>query len=91
MNSRRRCSFVRGPALALLLLVCACDAKNELPQGADERITNKPDLTIGLIEGDSAYLFGDIRSVAVDTAGRIYVGDRIGANIRVYDFVRLRG
>jgi hypothetical protein len=86
MTRRGRCSYVRGPALALLLLVCACDATNELPQIADERITLEPDLTIGLIEGDSAYLFGDIRSVAVDTAGRIYVGDRIGANIRVYDF-----
>jgi len=45
----------------------------------------EPDLTIGLIEGDSAYLFGDITSVAADTAGHVYVGDRIGATIRVYD------
>jgi hypothetical protein len=86
MNLRHRCLFVRGPALALTLLIAACDATNQPQEGPDDRVTIEPDLTIGLIEGDSAYLFGDIRSVAVDTAGRVYVGDRIGANIRVYDF-----
>ena len=45
----------------------------------------EPDLSIGIVEGDSAYLFGAIVSVASDSAGHIYVGDRIGATIRAYD------
>jgi hypothetical protein len=53
--------------------------------GAVERALIQPDFVIGLIDGDSAYLFGDVVSVAVDENGRTYVGDRIGALVRAYD------
>jgi hypothetical protein len=43
-----------------------------------------PSVVIGLDEGDPDYLFGDVRSVAVDDAGVVYVGDRIGASVRAY-------
>jgi hypothetical protein len=43
-----------------------------------------PAVVIGDVEGDAAYTFGDIRSVAVDDDDRVYVGDRIGATVRVH-------
>ncbi len=69
---------------AVLLMGCVAD-----PAPSDGRLDEafpfSPDVTIGLIEGDSAYLFGNITSVAVDSAGRVYAADRMGATIRVYD------
>lgn len=44
-----------------------------------------PAITVGLEEGDPDYLFGRVTSVAVDAQGRIYVGDEIGATVRVFD------
>lgn len=41
-------------------------------------------LTIGEFEADPEYMFGDITSVAVDEAGRIYIADRIGSTLGVY-------
>jgi hypothetical protein len=41
--------------------------------------------TIGEIEGNPGYLFGDITAVAVDGQGRLYVTDRIGSTLRAYD------
>lgn len=72
-------------SVVTLLAVLACAGEVPAPQGPPEPVELQPDLTIGLIEGDSAYLFGDIRSLAVDAEGRVYVGDRIGATIRAYD------
>ena len=70
----------------LLLSIWACgpgdDAATSAGTGA---LVIEPDLTIGLVEGDAAYLFGDIGAVAVDTVGRVYVGDRSGSTIRAYD------
>lgn len=64
----------------------ACEPADDLSTGQSQPThTIDPDFSIGLVEGDSAYLFGDIVSVAVDAAGRVYVGDRIGATVRVYD------
>ena len=82
----RHC-FSPCSAHTILGLLFACSPAGDAPKEelAYERVVIEPDFIIGLVEGDSAYLFGDIRSVAVDTAGRVYVGDRIGANIRVYD------
>lgn len=73
-------------ALVLFLLPTGCVSES----GTSERtslgaVSLDPDLTVGLIEGDSTYLFGDIRTVAVDRRGRVYVGDRIGASVRAYD------
>lgn len=40
--------------------------------------------SIGVVDGPPEYTFGDITSVALDRAGRIYVADRIGSTVRVY-------
>jgi len=45
----------------------------------------EPVWTIGAAEGAPEYLFGDIRSIAVDELNRVYVADRIGSLVRVYD------
>ena len=73
-------------SLVLLPLANGCVPESEAPgRSSSEAVTLNPDLTVGLIEGDSTYLFGDIWTVAVDPLGRVYVGDRIGATVRVYD------
>ncbi|NKB88167.1 MAG: 6-bladed beta-propeller [Acidobacteria bacterium] len=41
------------------------------------------ELSIGTIDGDDAYVFADIRALALD-AGQIYVLDRAAAVVRVY-------
>jgi hypothetical protein len=80
----RRCIMVVCIASIIITLSCG---RGENRGAADARsaIEIEPDITIGLEDGDSAYLFGDIVSVAVDEVGRTYVGDRIGATIRIYD------
>jgi len=71
---------------AMLSLASGCSGTGDSPGGSPlESTIFDPDVTIGLIEGDSVYLFGDIWSVAVDIVGRVYVGDRIGATVRAYD------
>ena len=40
--------------------------------------------TIGVVDGDTLYQFGDVTSIAADDSGRIYVADRIASNVRVY-------
>ena len=42
-------------------------------------------LRIGVAEGDPDYQFGEISAVNVDAEGRIYVGDRLAQEIKVYD------
>ena len=78
--------------VAALRCVAVCALGASCAQGPDAAQTEQgdtvpidADFTVGLVEGDSAYLFGAVVSVAADQAGRIYVGDRIGATIRVYD------
>lgn len=73
-------------AMAIALATTACAAGPDAAgTDAAEVVTIDPDFTIGLVDGDSAYLFGAIVSVAADDDGRLYVGDRIGATIRAYD------
>jgi hypothetical protein len=43
-----------------------------------------PEVSIGVLEGDSTEMFGSIRSLAVDSAGRIYVMDGQVPALRVY-------
>lgn len=43
------------------------------------------ELRIGVLEGESPKLFGDVRSVAADRNGTIYVADLQAAEIRVFD------
>lgn len=79
--------LVASAAWAMTLVVAGCD---QYKGPADEsgstggELVLEPRTIIGETEGDPAYLFGDIRSIAVDDAGRVYVGDRIGATVRVY-------
>lgn len=48
------------------------------------RLVLNPAVVIGSVEGDETYTFGDIRAIAVDDEDRVFVGDRIGATVRVY-------
>jgi len=42
------------------------------------------EVSIGVLDGDDAYVFGDVRSLAADDE-RIYVLDRMANTVRVYD------
>lgn len=78
----------RPPLAILLAAVCfvlGCGVESDSHGGADAGMALDPDLTIGLLEGDPAYLFGAIMSVTASESGTIYVGDRIGATIRAFD------
>lgn len=44
-----------------------------------------PDLSIGVMEGDLNYVFGDVRGIEADSAGTIYVLDYQAAEVRAYD------
>lgn len=44
-----------------------------------------PELSIGEIEGPDEFLFGRIRSIAVDAEGRVYVLDSQTSNVRGFD------
>lgn len=88
----RECRVRNHPLARALLGAAICNLGIACTPSDDASLTNAreafvidPDVTIGLVEGDPAYLFGDVVSVAVDEAGLIYVGDRIGATVRVYD------
>lgn len=43
-----------------------------------------PELAIGELDGDEAYLFGDVHGIDVDDSGRIWVVDAQAAAVRVY-------
>lgn len=81
-----------GAGLAVLmagLAGCGADTASRGAGGAGDgaavdTVRARPVATIGVIEGDERYAFGDITSVVADEAGRIYVADRIGSLIRVY-------
>jgi hypothetical protein len=51
---------------------------------ASDAWTLEEELRIGAIEGDPAYLFGRIGSVAADSRGRIFVLDAQAQHVRVY-------
>lgn len=75
---------------AILLLGAACGAGDDDPS-ADAGGATVPtfegmvDLEIGEVEGEDAYLFSRIASVAADPAGRILVVDRGVSEVRVFD------
>ena len=58
-------------------------------------VQNEPELQIGELDGDPAYLFSDIAGVALLKDGRIVVLDRAALELRLYDlrgeFVGRRG
>ena len=90
LNRSARPAAPAGAAcfLALLIASGSCGAGTDGPaHGAlpADTLFLDPAVTIGLEEGDPDYLFGKITSVATDDAGRIYVGDAVGATVRVFD------
>ena len=44
-----------------------------------------PEITIGMLDGPEEYLFGRIRSVAVNDDGTMYVLDQLEQHVRVFD------
>lgn len=80
----------RRTGLALLgagALGCGAESSADRDRpgvAASDTIRARPGVTIGVLEGDAAYAFGDITSVVADEAGRVYVADRIGSLVRVY-------
>lgn len=75
-----------GATSVVIALLAGCNDESVRDDSGFEgrSIRLDPAVIVGDVEGDPAYLFGDIRSVAVDDEGRVYVGDRIGATVRVY-------
>lgn len=51
----------------------------------EQRWHARLDLRIGAMEGDGPDLFGDVRGVTVDAAGRVYVLDGLAREVRVFD------
>lgn len=85
MSSRRGVCRCRA-APALLLVLGGCGEPDATSRGGGiDGVPAEVALTIGVVEGAPEYQFGAITSVAADGAGRIYVADRIGDPIRVYD------
>lgn len=77
------------PHLLAAVLFTACTGTDDAADAPDtpavETLLLDPAVTLGdALEADPEYLFGDVRSVAADEDGRIYVGDRIGALVRAY-------
>ena len=74
-------------AIAAALSLAACVGEDrqfaEGDPGAPHFVL-EPTVIIGEVDGDPVFLFGDIRAIATDDDGRVYVGDRIGATIRAY-------
>lgn len=44
-----------------------------------------PEITIGMLDGPAEYLFGRIRSLAVNDDGTVYVLDQLEQRVRVFD------
>jgi len=71
---------------AILLGVTACtDGDAPEPETDVPTFEGTVDLEIGELDGDEAYLFSRIASVAEDPLGRILVVDRGASEIRVFD------
>lgn len=70
--------------MAVLALTAACGSEDPRETPADSTVVLDPDAVIGEVAGDEVYNLGDVWSVAVDDKGRVYIGDRIGAMLRVY-------
>lgn len=76
--------------LAMGVCVAAmCSCERAARRGSEQRLSDSTTAVvvarIGELEGPEEYLFGEIGSVVTDSAGRIYVADRVGSFIRVYD------
>ncbi len=71
---------------AVLFSTAACAGGDAPASDADvPTFEGTVDLEIGELEGDDAYLFSRIASVAADSRGRILVADRGVSEVRVFD------
>ncbi len=52
---------------------------------AEWSISDDPELEIGVVEGPPEYMFSSIRGIRLLSDGRIVVGDRDDATLRIYD------
>lgn len=69
-------------------LTAACDRGTGTPgRGGIDVPPHRaePDLTIGSVDGEDAYVFGRVSGLAMDDAGRIYVADLHAHEVRVFD------
>jgi hypothetical protein len=55
------------------------------PMYSEDMFSMEEELSIGEAEGREEYMFSEIRSMAVDDAGRIYVLDMEEAHVKVFD------
>jgi hypothetical protein len=88
MQSLPRGAVLTGLAcLAALTNGCGDSRDDRLSDGAavPDTLTLESSVVVGVVEGDPDYLFGAVYAVAGDSVGRIYVGDRSGPTLRVYD------
>jgi hypothetical protein len=53
--------------------------------GADDVWALEEELSIGSLEGEAAYQFGQIIGVDVDADGNVYIADQQAQNVRVFD------
>lgn len=89
-GSRGPVSWIAVPLCATILLAAAACTGGDGPT-ADTGVSSVPtfegtvDLEIGEVEGDDAYLFSRVVSVAEDPVGRILVVDRGASDVRVFD------
>ncbi len=86
-GSRGPVSWIAVPLCATILLAAAACSGGEapMPEADVPTFEGTVDLEIGEVEGDDAYLFSRISSVAADPAGRILVVDRGASDVRVFD------
>lgn len=73
-----------GTVVLALTVACSAEAVSTRDVTGDTLVAQRV-LTIGQAAGDENYLFGEIWSVAADSAGRIYVADGMASVVMVYD------
>ena len=85
--SRGSVSWVAVPLYAAILLWVTACTDGDAPESETDVPTfdGTVDLEIGEFDGDDAYLFSRIASVAEDPLGRILVVDRGVSEVRVFD------
>jgi hypothetical protein len=67
------------------LALSGCDRGAVPDEGPLPTDTLFPAAWIGVVDGSPELMFSEITSVAADAEGRVFVGDRAGATIRMYD------
>jgi len=81
------CAAPGRASAGLVLLVAACTAGGngeEAAFGPADSVVVTPSVVLGS-DTDPDHLFGEVSSVAGDSGGRTFVGDRIAGTVRAYD------